>query len=83
MVPSQITIQKQPSRGVLKKKFLENMQKIYRRTHLSTCGLNKAAMLKFIANVEHILHTVLCNDASIVEYEQANASWSRIYYFLN
>ena len=35
------------------------MQQIYRRTHLSTCGLNKAAMLKFIVNVEHILHTVM------------------------
>ena len=59
MVPSQIAIQKQLSRGVLKKKFFDNMQQIYRRTHLPTCGLNKAAMLKFIVNVEHILHTVM------------------------
>ena len=33
--------QKQPSRGVLRKRCSENMQQIYRRTSMSKCELNK------------------------------------------
>ena len=33
--------QKQPSRGVLRKRFSENMQQIYRRTPMSKCEFNK------------------------------------------
>ena len=32
---------KQPSRGVLKKRCSENMQQIYRTTHMSKCDVNK------------------------------------------
>ena len=36
--------QKQPPRGVLKKKFSENMQQIYRRTPMLKCDFNKVAL---------------------------------------
>ena len=35
-----LTIQKQPPRGVLKKKCSENMQQIYRRTQIPKCDFN-------------------------------------------
>ena len=35
------TVQKQPPRGVLKKRCSENMQEIYRRTRMSKCDFNK------------------------------------------
>ena len=35
--------QKQPSRGVLRKRCSENMQKIYRRAPMSKCDFNKVA----------------------------------------
>ena len=38
--------QKQPSRGVPKKRFSENMQQIYRRTSMPKCDFNKAAKQK-------------------------------------
>ena len=37
------TLQKQPSRGVLKKRYSENMQQIYRRTLMLKCDFNKVA----------------------------------------
>ena len=33
--------QKQPFRGVLRKRCCENMQQIYRRTSMSRCDFNK------------------------------------------
>ena len=36
-------VQKQPFREILKKKFSENMQPIYRRTLLPKCYFNKVA----------------------------------------
>ena len=33
--------QKQPPRGVLSKRYFENMQKIYRRTPMPKCDLNQ------------------------------------------
>ena len=36
-------IQKQPLRGVLKKRCSENMQQIYRRTLMPKCNFNKVA----------------------------------------
>ena len=36
-------LQKQPSRGVLKKSCSENMQQIYSRTPLSKCDFSKVA----------------------------------------
>ena len=37
-------IQKQPSRGVLSKRYSENMQQIYRRTPMLKCDFNKVAL---------------------------------------
>ena len=37
-------VQKQPSRGVLKKRCSENMQQIYRRTPTPKCNFNKVAL---------------------------------------
>ena len=37
-------LQKQPSRGDLKKKCSENMQQIYRRTPIPKCNVNKVAL---------------------------------------
>ena len=37
--------QKQPSRGVLRKRCSENMQQIYRRTPMPKCDLNEVAKL--------------------------------------
>ena len=37
-------IQKQPSRGVLRKRCSENMQQIYRRTPMPKCDFNKVAL---------------------------------------
>ena len=37
------TIQKQPPRGVSRKRRSENMQQIYRRTPMSKCDFNKVA----------------------------------------
>ena len=36
--------QKQPPRGVLKKRCSKNMQQIYRRTPMLTCDFNKVAL---------------------------------------
>ena len=38
-------IQKQPSKGVYKKRCSENMQQIYRRTTMPKCDFNKVAFL--------------------------------------
>ena len=38
-----VTRQKQPSRGVLRKRCSENMQQIYRRTPMPKCDFNKVA----------------------------------------
>ena len=35
--------QKQPQRGVLKKRCSENMEQIYRRTSMPNCDFNKVA----------------------------------------
>ena len=37
-------VQKQPSRGVLKKMCSEKMLQIYRRTLMPKCDINKAAL---------------------------------------
>ena len=42
-LPMSLSLQKQPSRGVLKKKCSENIQQIYRRTPMPKCDLNKVA----------------------------------------
>ena len=40
---STLTVQKQPSTGVLIKRCSENMQQIYRRTPMPKCDFNKVA----------------------------------------
>ena len=37
-------LQKQPSRGILKKSCSENMQQIYRRTTMPQCDFYKVAL---------------------------------------
>ena len=37
-------VQKQPSRGFIRKKFSENMPLIYRRTLMPKCHFNKVAL---------------------------------------
>ena len=37
-------LQKQPPRGVLRKRCSENMQQIYRRTPMPKCDFNKVAL---------------------------------------
>ena len=38
-------LQKQPPRGILRKRCSENMQQIYRRTPMPKCDFNKVATL--------------------------------------
>ena len=38
-------IQKQPSRDVLKERYSENMQQIYRKTPMPKCNFSKVALL--------------------------------------
>ena len=38
-----LNLQKQPSRGVFKKRCSESMQQIYRRIPMPKCDFNKAA----------------------------------------
>ena len=40
---SKLLLQKQPLKGVLEKRCSENMQQIYRRTHMPKCNFNKVA----------------------------------------
>ena len=49
-------LQKQPSRGVLKKKCSENIQQIYRRTPMPKCGFNNVALRSgcFMCYLSHI-----------------------------
>ena len=47
-------IQKQPSKGVLKKRCSENMQQIYRRTPMPKCDFNKVALRCSPLNLLHV-----------------------------
>ena len=38
------TLQKHPLRGVLEKRYSENMEQIYRRTPMPKCDFNKVAL---------------------------------------
>ena len=53
-------MQKQPPRGVLKKRCSENMQQIYRRTPILKCDFNKAALLGDRSNLDQ-------NDLKVME----------------
>ena len=44
-IPYYLVLQKQPSRGVYKKRCCENIQQIYRRTPMPKCDFNKIALL--------------------------------------
>ena len=41
-------LQKQPFRGVLSKRYSENMQQTYRRTPMPKCDFNKAALQLYL-----------------------------------
>ena len=41
---NKVNFQKQPPRGVLRKRCSENMQQIYRRTPMPKCDFNKVAL---------------------------------------
>ena len=40
----EFSIQKQPFRGVPRKRYSENMHQVYRRTHMPKCDFSKAAL---------------------------------------
>ena len=48
------TIVKQPTRGVLKKRYSENMLQIYRRTPTVKCDFKKVALKIFYIFSEHL-----------------------------
>ena len=39
-----VFVQKQPSRGILRKRYSENMQQIYLRIPMPKCDFNKVAL---------------------------------------
>ena len=49
--------QKQPFRGVFKKRCSENMQQIYRRTPMPKCDFNKEIALRHGCSPVNLLHT--------------------------
>ena len=49
-------VQKQPSRGVLKKTCSKNMQQIYRRTPMPKCDFNKVALQLWTTASELVLN---------------------------
>ena len=49
-------LQKQPSRGVFRKRYSENMQQIYRRTPMPKCNFNKVALLRHGCSPVKLLH---------------------------
>ena len=44
-------LQKQPSKGVFRKRCPENMQQIYRRTPMSKCNFNNATLCKALISI--------------------------------
>ena len=44
LLPLILNNQKQPSRGVPRKRFSENMQQLYERTAMSKCDFNNVAL---------------------------------------
>ena len=61
--------QKQPSRGVLKKRCFENMQQIYRRTPMPKCMQSNCIEITFRhgcspVNLLHIFRTLLLRNTS-------------------
>ena len=61
-------LQKQPSKGVLRKRCSENIQQIYRRTPMSKCDFNKFALQFalgcFPVNLLHIFRTPFLKNTS-------------------
>ena len=65
-----IYLQKQPSRGVLKKKCSENMQQIYRRTPMPKCDFSKVAEITrwhgcSPVNLQYFFRTSLPRNSSV------------------
>ena len=62
-IPGIMCIQKESSRGVLRKRCSENIQQTYRRTSMSKCNFNKV-VLHSPVNLLHIFRTPFPNSFS-------------------
>ena len=56
-------MQKQPSRGILRKRCSENMQQIYKRTPMLKCDFNKVARFSPV-NLLHVLRRAVLKNTS-------------------
>ena len=70
-------IQKQPSRGVLKKRCSESMKQIYRRTPMLKCDFNKGEhpcrseiSIKLLCNFIEIALRHVCSPVNLLQYFQ-------------
>ena len=64
----QLSLQKQPFKGVLRKRCSENMQEIYRRATMPKCDFNKVVLLREFHEIFH--------NSFLAEHLQAAASAS-------
>ena len=53
-----LTFQKQPSRGVLREKYSENMRQIYRRTPMPKCDFDIEITLRHGCSPVNLLHII-------------------------
>ena len=74
MVKVNYTKQKQPSRGVLRKRCSENMQQIYRRTSMPKCEITLRHGCSPV-NLLHIFRTPFLKVARMVNLELAFTNW--------
>ena len=61
----EIKKQKQPSRGVFRKRCSESMQQIYLRTSMTKCDFNKAALL---CNFTEITVRYACSPVNLLHF---------------
>ena len=61
--------QKQPPRGVPRKKCSENMQQIYRRTRMPKCDFNKVAAYDKIWDIFSNIFLYECNQGTFFNFE--------------
>ena len=78
LIPTfQLKLQKQPSRGVQRKRRSENMQQIYRRTPMAECNLNIEIALSHGCSPANLLH--ICT----TPFSKNTASWLLLIHRLN
>ena len=64
-IPDIFVIQKQPFRGVLRKRCSKNVQQIHKRTPMSKCDFSKVAKHEYYAvNLMYICGTFFHNNVS-------------------